>query len=114
MEFLVVFSLIGILVGLALLKRYRVDLLKRKGISVSGTIVANNVSKSAGNDRYRMNGNLNEPTVTFLTIDGREITGKPILGFVTLYEINPPVPVIVVYDPRNPERFTIDFEHSFK
>lgn len=47
-------------------------------------------------------------------MEGREITGKPVLGFVTLYEIKPPVPVIVAYDPKKPERFTIDFERSFK
>ncbi|RYY88353.1 MAG: hypothetical protein EOO15_09270 [Chitinophagaceae bacterium] len=99
MEFIVIFSLIGLLIGLALFERSKVSRLKRKGISVAGTIVANDVRKSAGNDRYRMGGNLNEPTVTFSTVDGREITGKPVLGFVTQYEMHPPIPVIVAYDP---------------
>ncbi|RYY84108.1 MAG: hypothetical protein EOO15_20085 [Chitinophagaceae bacterium] len=114
MEFIVIFSLIGLLIGLALFERSKADRLKRRGVSVPGTIVANDVRSSAGNDRYRMDGNLNEPTVTFLTNDGREITGKPIVGFVTQYRLSPPIPVIVVYDLKNPERFTIDFERSFK
>ncbi|GAA4319236.1 DUF3592 domain-containing protein [Flaviaesturariibacter amylovorans] len=113
-EFIVIFSLIGVLIGYALFERSKPDRLKRRGVSVPGTIVANYVSTSAGNDRYRMAGNLNEPTVTFITNDGREITGKPIVGFVTLYKLSPPVPVIVVYDPKNPNRFTIDFERSFR
>ncbi|GAB4093019.1 DUF3592 domain-containing protein [Flaviaesturariibacter terrae] len=114
MEFIVVFSIIGVLIGFALLERSKAGRLKRTGVPVPGTIVANDVRKSAGNDRYRMGGNLNEPTVTFLTIDGREITGKPVVGFVTQYRLNPPIPVIVVYDRANPQRFTIDFERSFK
>ncbi|TCZ65193.1 DUF3592 domain-containing protein [Flaviaesturariibacter aridisoli] len=114
MEFIVIFSIIGLLIGFALFERSKPDRLKRRGVSVSGTIVANEVRSSAGNDRYRMDGHLNEPTVTFLTIDGREITGKPIVGFVTQYRLHPPIGVIVVYDLKNPKRFTIDFERSFK
>lgn len=113
-EFIVIFSLIAVLVGLAFRERSKASRLKKTGVAIAGTIVANEVHTNSGNDRYRMNGNLNVPTVTFSTDDGREITGKPIVGFVTLYKLNPPIPVIVVYDLKNPMRFAIDFDRSFK
>ncbi|RYY41689.1 MAG: hypothetical protein EOO08_00750 [Chitinophagaceae bacterium] len=114
MEFVIIFSLIGALVGLALWERSKAGRLKRKGVSVAGTIVANNVRSSAGNNQYRMDGHLNEPIITFTTTGGMEITGKPIVGFVSQHELIPPIAVIVAYDPANPKRFTIDFERSFK
>lgn len=81
--------------------------LKRNGIKTVGIIVSNHEGSS--NSKYRLGGNINTPVVKFITKDGREIFGSPVIGFITQYEIIPLVSVNVFYDPRQPEIFCIDF-----
>jgi hypothetical protein len=94
------------LVGLR--DRIKYNQLKRRGIKVSGTVIANS-DKSPSREVYRLGGNINQPTVKFVTQGGHEIIGSPVLGFVTQHEVITPLRVTVFYDAKKPKRFCIDF-----
>jgi hypothetical protein len=94
---------------LASADRLKYNRLKKSGLKVPGVIIANREKRSANNDMYRLGGNINYPTVKFVTQDGQEISGAPVLGFVTQYEVIPPLSVTVFYDPIQPNSFCIDF-----
>jgi hypothetical protein len=81
--------------------------LKRNGTKVYGTIISNREFVSGKVDFYRLGGNINTPTVKFMTQDGREIIGTPVLGFITQHEVIPPIQVIVFYNPKQPDEFCI-------
>lgn len=81
--------------------------IKKKWDKAVGIIASNHEGSS--NSRYRLGGNINTPVLKFITKDGREIFGSPVIGFITQYEIIPLVSVNVFYDPRQPEIFCIDF-----
>jgi hypothetical protein len=80
--------------------------LKRHGVRVPGLIIGN--SESNANSDYRLGGNINNPMVKFVTETGYEITGEPIIGFISGTEVIVPSPVYVFYDKKNPKRFCLD------
>jgi hypothetical protein len=95
------------LLYMSLKERAKDMLLKKKGARVSGIIIEN--KEEMANSNWRLGGNINQPTVKFITRDGREIIGTPIRGFVTQHEVVLPIWVTVFYDPKDPQKFTIDF-----
>jgi hypothetical protein len=108
--YLLIFLLVAGIGWIAFADRYRYNFLKKTGIKVSGVIIANKEHQSMDNDSYRLGGNINSPTVKFRTQNGSEIIGSPVIGFVTQYEVIPPLKCIVFYDQRDPDKFCVDFE----
>src|SRR5689334_2076274 len=99
-----------ILLVLALLACYSYDYIKQvelkyHGSKTIGTIIHN--KEMAARSMYRLGGNINIPTIQFVTADGKEIIGEPILGFVTQHEILVPSPIGIIYDRKRPSRFMI-------
>lgn len=80
--------------------------LKKHGIRVLGTIVENR--ESSPNSKYRLGGNINNPTIKFLTESGEEIIGRPITGFISQKEVSVPSNVYIFYDRRNPNKFYLE------
>ena len=95
---------------LGMADKLKYNRLKKSGIKVPGTIIANKEKRSVDNDMYRMGGNINNPTVRFSTPAGTEVIGTPVIGFVTQNEVHPPINVMVYYDANRPETFCIDFD----
>ena len=93
-------------------QRRRSNSIKRNGIKTTGIIIQNSESGETDNrsDMYRLGGNINEPTIQFTTLDGQVIIGKPIIGFITQYELAVPKEVNIVYNSKNPQEFYIDLE----
>ena len=112
MEYLVVLIVIAGIVWFALDEKFRANQIKRNGIKVRGIIVANKEFTGAykDDDPFQLGGLINEPTVKFITKEGKVIIGSPEIGFVSQHKIVPPVKVIVIYDPKQPEKFCIDFD----
>ena len=106
MTFIFLACIILAAIGFYLSQKRQISLIKRNGVRVIGTVIKNKEFKS--DDFYRLGGNLNDPTVRFITKDGGEIIGKPILGFTSQKEILTPFSVYIIYDSRNPQRFYID------
>ena len=79
---------------------------KRNGVRVLGTIIHN--TESGAKSFYRLGGNINTPTIKFVTERGQEIIGEPIAGFISQHEVIVPSTIYIIYDSRNPERFCID------
>ena len=106
--FLYIFVFFSIALGLwlALKDRFKYNRLKKTGTRVMGTIITN--SESFANSMDRLGGNINQPAVRFTTLDGQEITGFPVMGIITQFEIKPLMRVNVYYDPKQPTRFCID------
>jgi hypothetical protein len=77
--------------------------LKKNGIKVEGIIIDN--VESSPNSRFRLGGNINNPTVKFFTEDGDEIVGRPIVGFISQYQVVVPSQITVIYDRKNPQKF---------
>jgi hypothetical protein len=105
--YLLVLVFIAWLLWLSLKERSKDIWLKKNGVRVSGIIIEN--KEEMAESYWRLGGNINQPTVKFITRDGREIIGTPILGFITQHEVAPPIWVTVFYDPNHPEKFTVDF-----
>lgn len=102
---LIFVALIGIYTYLD--QKKDIKTIKRNGIKATGVIIEN---REAGADSgRRLGGNINEPVVRFTTNDGRVITGKPVVGFTSQYEVVVPHVVNVVYNASNPNEFYIDF-----
>src|SRR4051794_22865893 len=89
-------------------ERSKDDDIKNNGTRVLGTIINNKELILDWSEWDRLGGNINNPTVRFMTLEGREIIGKPIARFVTQYEVKPPANIYIIYDTRNPQRFRID------
>jgi hypothetical protein len=81
-------------------KAYR---LKRKGLRVPGIIIENYDTYEGDNM-----GIINDPVVRFTTLDGKDIVGRPLLGFVTRNELTLPSNIFVIYDPKDPKSFCLD------
>jgi len=79
---------------------------KRNGVRAVGTIIKNEDRQH----RRQLGGNINSPTIRFITKEGKEIIGQPVIGFVTQYEVAVPSQVHVIYDSTNPEMFCLDME----
>ncbi len=105
MEYIIIITLIAAL-GYYFFQRNQTQNLKENGIKVTGTIVHNGQSGSGSN--FRLGGNINNPTIQFVTKDGQEILGKPIVGFISQHEVIVPSNIDIIYDPKNPKRFCID------
>jgi hypothetical protein len=78
---------------------------KRNGVRVIGVIVYNEESNS--NSMYRLGGNINTPIIKFVTEEGFEVTGKPIIGFISQHEISMMDKISIIYDRHNPEKFCV-------
>jgi hypothetical protein len=87
------------------LEKRRKERFGKTGIKVTGTIVHN--KESFGNDKFRLGGNINNPTITFVTIEGEEITGEPVTGFISQHEVVVPSQVNVIYNKFNPRKFYV-------
>jgi hypothetical protein len=81
--------------------------LKKNGTKVVGTVLRSNDGPS--NRRERLGGNINRPIVQFITSEGQEIIGRPVMGFVTQFDLAVPCEVYVIYDPGKPKRFCVVF-----
>ena len=81
-----------------------INSIKRNGIKVKGIIVENSEKQGS---MFQLGGNINAPTVKFITNDGQEIIGKPVMGFVSQTEILVPSYINVVYHSRNPRKFLV-------
>lgn len=106
---LVIMMVVGIVIGIqASEENYE---LKTIGIKVPGHIIYNEerggADQSRRNDSPQPGGNINHPTVHFITKDGREIIGKPALEYISNREIKEVMNIMVMYDPKNPYRFII-------
>lgn len=79
--------------------------LKKRGIETDGYILR------WRQDRVRhsvasLSQSISTPTIQFTTIDGRQITGEPVVGISDSEEyVN--VWIRIVYNPDNPEEFMI-------
>lgn len=102
---LIFVALIGICTYLN--QKKHINAIKRNGIKTTGVIIEN--EEWDANSERRLGGNFNEPVVRFTTPDGRVITGKPVVGFTTQYEVTVPHTVTIVYNAKNPKQFYIDF-----
>ena len=103
---LVFVALIGIYTYVS--HRSRTNSIKHNGVKATGVIIDNkefNVNETRG-----LGGNINNPFISFATKEGRVITGKPVTGFISQYEIALPYDVNIVYNAKNPKEFYIDFE----
>ena len=106
--FTLLFPLIAIaIIIIAVISKQKVRALKQNGIKVIGTVIK--VENGDANPRERLGGNIYAPTVQFTTVDSREITGKPITGFISQTEITAPFNVYVYYNSGNPEEFYVEF-----
>jgi hypothetical protein len=109
LEYIIIFLVIVLGTWLGLRDRLKYNQLKRRGIKVAGTIIANG-DKGPSREVYRLGGNVNQPTVRFLTQEGQEIIGYPVLGFVIQHQVITPLRVTVFYDAKQPNKFCIDFD----
>ena len=107
LEYLVIFFVIAGCFYLGWTDRSKHNRLKKYGTKVYGTIISNREHGDSSLDFYHLGGNINIPTVKFLTKDGIEIKGSPVLGFITQHEVKPPIQVIVFYNPKKPDKFCI-------
>lgn len=107
MEYLLIFFVIAGFFYLGWTDKRKHNRLKKNGTKVYGTIISNLEYNDGGLNFYQLGGNINTPIVKFLTQDGKEITGSPVLGFITQHEVTPPIQVIVFYDTKQPEKFCI-------
>src|ERR1043165_7262569 len=88
-------------------QRGKINTIKYNGVKVVGTIIQN-TENSNGQDGFgRLGGNINEPTIKFITKDGQEIIGKPVVRFVSQHEVVVPSKVYIIYDAKDPQKFFI-------
>jgi hypothetical protein len=112
------FYIIAVTILLAILSAYlhkkEIRDLKKIGIRVPGLIIFNDdgsvhsIDGSTRTRKHQLGGNFNEPRVRFVTADGKVITGKPVIGFISQKEVKVPRPVYIYYNPENPEEFCLD------
>lgn len=83
--------------------------IKQRGIESQGTIIR----FEPDNDGHK------SPFITFTTVSGEEISGKPFvyastdLSIIRTYKNSIDQPVSVLYDPEHPERFVLKNEEGF-
>ena len=87
-------------------KKTEIRSIRIEGIRVEGTIIENH--DGPGNAPFRLGGNLNGPTIQFFTLDGHEVIGQPLIGFISQDEVAVPSSVYIIYSRKNPEKFCID------
>lgn len=104
--YLLIFLVITAVVISLFSQQNDVELVKKYGTRTTGIIIEN--SEMNPRSLYRLGGNINYPIIQFTTSEGKEITGKPIMGFVTQHEVAVPSYINIIYDPGNPEKFCID------
>ena len=80
--------------------------LKKHGIKVTGTVIEVTEVAPVRNDGP--GGIIYSPVVSFTTIDGLAITGRPVTGFVSQVKIIAPFRVNVFYNPNKPGKFYIE------
>lgn len=92
-------------------QKSRTNSIKRNGVRTTGVIIQNTEmgEYDGRSDNYRLGGNINDPVVRFTTDDGRIITGRPVVGFTSQYEVTVPHTVNIVYNAKDPKQFYIDF-----
>lgn len=88
-------------------QKTKIDSIKKNGVRVMGTIIQNEETQGR---RRQLGGNINDPTVTFITKDGLEIVGKPVVGFTSQHEVIVPSRVYIIYDSKEPQKFFLDME----
>jgi hypothetical protein len=88
-------------------QKTKTNSIKQNGIRTVGTIIQN---KETQNRLDQLGGNINEPTIKFITKDGQEIIGKPVVGFTSQHEVMVPGKVSIIYDSKNPQKFFLDME----
>lgn len=106
MEYVLIFIVISVCIISYYFTNDKIAELKRDGIRTMATIIENHETNPKS--MYRLGGNINTPTVRFFTTDGREIIGKPVLGFITQFEVTVPMHIDIIYDPADPDIFCID------
>ena len=99
----IVLLLLSVITALLLANKFKAKKLRRRGIKVPGIIIENFDTHGGG-----FTDIINDPVVCFTTLDGKDIVGRPVLGFVTRDEVNLPTNVSVIYDPKNPQSFCLD------
>lgn len=104
MEYVIIITFIAAL-GYYFFQRDQTQNLKENGVKVTGKIVHN--GQDGANSNFRLGGNINNPTIQFITNEGQEILGKPIVGFISQHEVIVPSYIDLVYDPKKPKRFCI-------
>jgi hypothetical protein len=90
-------------------ERLQIQAIKRNGVKTVGTIIDNGGS-NGNSSFYRLGGNVNSPTIQFTTQDGKQVTGKPAIGFVSQFEIPVPSEINIIYSSKNPELFCVDID----
>jgi hypothetical protein len=80
--------------------------LKKYGKKVTGKVV--NMAEIGAYRRDRLGGNIYSPTVQFTTLEGQQITGKPVTGFTSQQQINAGFYVTVYYNALNAKEFCIE------
>lgn len=103
---LIFVALIGVYTYLN--QRKDISAIKRNGIKTTGVIIES--GEWNVNSARRLGGNINDPVIQFTTENGQVITGKPVVGFITQYEVTVPKQVTIIYNAKNPKEFYIEFE----
>jgi|GEM_PF-2858659 len=79
---------------------------KEQSKKVIGIVIYND--ELSENSFYRLGAGIYYPTVSFTTLEGIEIIGKPIIGFTSQEDLPPIYNVYVFYNPRKPKEFYIE------
>ena len=106
LPYLLFVPLLIYLIYYSFLEQTQTKEIKRNGIRTVGTIILNR--ESGAKSFYRLGGNINHPTIKFITAEGKEVIGEPIAAFISQHEVVVPSTIYIIYDLRNPERFCID------
>lgn len=100
------YAVIILLIAYFLLsQKTTINSIKRNGIKTVGTIIENSEKQGSS---YQLGGNINNPTVRFITNEGKEIIGNPVVGFISQKEVVVPSTINIVYDSKNPNKFYLD------
>jgi hypothetical protein len=57
----------------------------------------------------RLGGNISTPTIQYFTVEGQEMIGQPVVGFISQQEIVVGNSIDIIYETDDPKRFTVDF-----
>ena len=81
--------------------------IKENGERVMGLLIKNGETGQP-NSMFRLGGNINTPVLSFVTVNGDQITGKAANSFTTQFKIPAPCNVFIIYDKRDPTKFLFD------
>jgi hypothetical protein len=101
------FIIAFLLIVYAFYERNKLSKIKKKGIKLTGVILSN--YETNANDSMRLGGNINTPTIQYFTVEGQEMIGQPVVGFISQQEIVEGNSIDIICDPDDPKRFTVDF-----